>query len=183
MEQQPAPRDDFFQLLAAEAEGPVSFALLAAGRDAARGVGRRRLRDGRVRGPGVVLSLGCEISRVDGVGVAATGQYTNLPTRGHPRSLIRFNWHATRVAAIEFAAIRVEIWIRRRERLLIEDELTSVGISGRGLLVCFQACPKRRPGAVVKRSRTAQNFRLKSGKRLDAPRLQAAKCPAKPVRY
>ena len=40
--------------------------------------------------------------------------------------------------------------------------------------MCFQACPKRRPGAVVKRSRTAQNFRLKSGKRLDAPRLQAA---------
>ena len=55
----------------------------------------------------------------------------NLTTGGHPRGLIRFNWHATRVAAIEFAAIRVEIWIRRRERLLIEDELTSVGISGR----------------------------------------------------
>ena len=70
MEQQPAPRHDFFQLLAAEAEGAVCFTLLAAGRDAARGFGGRRLRDDRVGGPGVVLSLGCErvLGRVDGVG-------------------------------------------------------------------------------------------------------------------
>ena len=60
VEQHPAPRDDVFQLLAAETEGSVGVALLAAGRDAARGFGGRRLRDGRVRGPGVVLSLGCE---------------------------------------------------------------------------------------------------------------------------
>ena len=136
MEQQPAPRHDFFQLLAAEAEGPVGFTLLAAGRDAARGFGGRRLRDGRVRGPGVVLSLGCEKSRVDGVGVAATGQYTNLPILGHPRGLIRVNRHAARVATTPFdvvrvAAKRVKIWIRRQEHLGFEDELTGVGVSGR----------------------------------------------------
>ena len=39
--------------------------------------------------------------------------------------------HAARVAAIEFAAFREEIWKCRRARLLIESNLTGVGISGR----------------------------------------------------
>ena len=53
-------------------------------------------------------------------------------SRGHPRGLIRVNRHAARVAAAcIYVAKGIEIWIRRREQLLIEDELTSVGISGR----------------------------------------------------
>ena len=55
----------------------------------------------------------------------------NLTTGGHPRGPVRANWYAARVAARADAANRVEIWIRRREQLLIEDELTGVGISGR----------------------------------------------------
>ena len=39
--------------------------------------------------------------------------------------------HAARVAAINCVAKRGEIWIRRRERLLIEEELTGVGIARR----------------------------------------------------
>ena len=38
--------------------------------------------------------------------------------------------HAARVAAMIMCAIRVEIWIRRRERLLIEDELAGVSVPG-----------------------------------------------------
>ena len=60
MEQPPAARDDVFRLLAAETEGPVSSPLLLARCHVNWAFWRRRLRDGRVRGPGVVLSLGCD---------------------------------------------------------------------------------------------------------------------------
>ena len=55
---------------------------------------------------------------------------------GRPRGPIRairrrHRRHAARVAAmIGFAAKRVKIWIRRRERLLIEDELAGVSVPG-----------------------------------------------------
>ena len=56
---------------------------------------------------------------------------------GRARGLIRAirRRHAARVAARDrdgtVAANSAEIWIRRREQLLIEDELTGVSISGR----------------------------------------------------
>ena len=55
----------------------------------------------------------------------------NLITGGRPRAVPLVRWHAARVATKYAAAFRVEIWKHRRARLLIDDELTGVGIARR----------------------------------------------------
>jgi hypothetical protein len=51
---------------------------------------------------------------------------------GRPCAVPFVRRHAASVAAIEFANVtkREEVWIRRREHLLIDSDLTGVGISG-----------------------------------------------------
>ena len=63
----------------------------------------------------------------------------NLLTGGRPRAVPLVRRHAARIAAMHFVAMRVEIWIRRRERLLIEDKLAGVGIAGRAAPLAAQS--------------------------------------------
>ena len=88
--------------------------------------------------------------------------HTNLITGGRPRAVPFVRRHAARVAASSrFAAKREEIWIRRRERRLIDSDLTGVGISGRAAPLAAQSAAV----GVDNKTATPVHRRLEAGAR------------------
>ena len=122
----------------------------------------------------------------------------NLINGGRPRAVPLIRRHAARVAAIEFAAFCEEIWKRRQARLLIDDELSGVGISGRAAPLATQSAAVFAPcsfflciltGLKTKAtpapiSARRQDFRLKSSNAPVRPTLRqpttSRSLPAKP---